>query len=107
MIKYANAREVLIRKIKKVRSCIVCDRCGKEISCLDPRGLYYQVTIGHDDWGAESCESIEKFDICPECIAGFTEQYLKDNDDSDTAYINILTAIAWPKEEYSEVEVRI
>lgn len=105
MIKYANSREVLIRKLKRVRTCIVCDRCGKEINCLDPRGLYYRVTTGHHDWGAESCESVEKFDICPECITGFTGQYLKDNDDSDTAYINILTEIAWPKEEYSEVEV--
>ena len=105
MIKYANSREVLIRKIKRVRTCIVCDRCGNEINCLDPRGLYYRVTTGHHDWGAESCESTENFDICQECIADFTGQYLKDNNDSDTAYINIITEIAWPKEEYSEVEV--
>lgn len=83
---------------EKVRECIgiECDNCGKVIygdtlgySYYDR--IYYEVTTSHNDWGNDSCESIQHFDICPDCITDFVDRYFKKakKDDISTARIEI------------------
>lgn len=90
-----EAEEVVCKKRRKVLG-IKCDKCGKEISPYQFAGdesKYYRVMTGHHEWGNDSCESIEYKDICPECIAKFVDEYLKNGRDS--AYIEIETEHVW------------
>ena len=52
---------------------------------------YYYVTTAHNDWGNDSCDSIEHYDICPNCINNFVADYLGDENASPSAYIEIET----------------
>ncbi len=80
-----------IEKIEhKLCEYIRCDNCNKKI--IDEE-KYFEVTTGHHDWGNDSCESIEHLDICEKCINKFSENYLKENKESNTAYIEIETEI--------------
>lgn len=62
---------------------IRCDWCEKVIEApsslvdqMDDKFKYYTVTTGHYDWGYESIESVQHFDICPDCILEFVKNYL-------------------------------
>ena len=83
--------EKIYRKKRKVTG-IRCDKCGEIIPVYNHRecdkSIYYRVMTGHRDWGNDSCESIEHFDICPKCINAFTTEYLN-NTEYDSAYIEI------------------
>ena len=52
---------------------------------------YYNVTTGHRDWGHDSCDSIEHYDICPRCINKFVADYLGNENSGLSAYIEIET----------------
>lgn len=71
-------REYETRTITKqvcVKETICCDICKKEID----KG-YWELTTGHHDWGNDSCESIEHFDICSEdCLRIKFDEYVKDS----------------------------
>ena len=80
---------------------IVCDKCNKEYKYKETgmfrehknEKRFYEVTIGHRDWGNDSCDSVEHFDFCCyDCLQKFFEEYFKDNE-SDTAYIDIRTEL--------------
>ena len=79
---------------------IKCDICGTIIeppskedrfNWMDEKYKYYEVTTGHHDWGNESCESVQHYDICPGCIDAFTNEYLKNKDSQRSGYIDIET----------------
>jgi hypothetical protein len=65
---------------------IVCDKCEKEYKYKET-GIYrehknekkfYEVTIGHRDWGNDSCDSIEYLDFCCyDCLQNFLKNILK------------------------------
>jgi len=62
-----------IQVIKEVLVKTICDICGKEVPLN-----HYEVTTGHHDWGNDSIESIENFDICSdECLKEQFNIYLK------------------------------
>ena len=88
------SNEVVEEVYKKKRKIvgIRCDKCDVVIPVYDYRepdkSMYYRVMTGHHDWGSESCESIEHFDICPKCINEFATGYLNNNK-YDNAYIEI------------------
>lgn len=88
-----EVKEIVYRKTKELVG-IKCDICGKLIP-VDKRGYkndkckYFEVTTGHNDWGSESCESIEHRDICPECVSGFVAEYLANAE--GTEYIEVET----------------
>lgn len=75
-------------KTEKIMTCEkrYCDICEKEIT-----DHHWEITTGHCDWGAESCESVEYFDICsPECLRKAFENYIEEsNDDMNTQYVEI------------------
>ena len=59
-----------------VKETRYCDVCNKEI-----KGSYWQLTTHHNDWGNDSIESYEYFDVCSkECMREKFEEYLEDSD---------------------------
>lgn len=66
---------------------IKCDICGKIIKeeiDKTPTGAafktkrYYYVRTGHDDWGNDSVDSIESFDVCSEeCLSKKFNEYIE------------------------------
>ena len=55
----------------------VCDICQKKIES----DSYWKLTTHHNDWGNDSHESYEYFDVCSKkCLAEKFEEYLKDSD---------------------------
>lgn len=92
--------EEVIRKKRKVEG-IECDICNRIIQAdgdyrTVEKRQYFRVTTGHNDWGNDSCESIEHRDICPECINKFVAEYLGKNQNNGSNYINIETDYAYP-----------
>jgi hypothetical protein len=52
---------------------IKCDICGKEID-----GKFWILTTSHEDWGNDSVDSVEYFDICStECINKALNDYIE------------------------------
>lgn len=89
-------------KVTKTVTGIECDICKRIIPTkpLRPNTYekYYFVTTGHRDWGNDSCDSVEMYDICPNCIVKFTSDYLAKSR-SYTAHIEIETEAAYPEKE--------
>lgn len=83
---------------------IICDRCKRVINKsfgIDfinetdkhhPVDMtsWYRVTNGHNDWGNDSCESVENFDICLKCITDVYDEYVeRSHSIFNTEYIEI------------------
>lgn len=59
---------------------IKCDICGKEIA-----GQFWRLTTHHHDWGNDSIDSYEYFDLCSrECINKALDDYINDCKASNT-----------------------
>lgn len=71
--------ETITHEVKTVK-CKKCDVCGKEFT-----GNYWELCTHHDDWGNDSCESYEYFDLCSEdCVKQKLERYFKECKYSNT-----------------------
>jgi hypothetical protein len=104
-IKLSDGKKIKCYRIEQTEDGIECDICGKFIkadgdwnSRKDRK--YCVVRTGHNDWGHDSCESVESKDICPECIGKFITDYLKNG--SNTAWIEIETMITYPRKHWKE-----
>lgn len=90
-------RKVMREVEETVSSVGICDICGEKFN-YDTRyriASYYHIVTGHNDWGNDSCESVESRDACcDECLSIFTQEWLKNEDviRSNTAYIEIKKA---------------
>ena len=72
-----------------VEEIMYCNICKKKI---EKGSGYWDVTTGHYDWGNDSHESIEHFDICSEnCLMIKLTEYSVDSgkDDYNTKYIEV------------------
>lgn len=54
------------KRVTKVKNVVIdektiCDECGKEI---DTEKGYFKLNTFHSDWGTDSGDSYESFDIC-------------------------------------------
>lgn len=67
-----------------------CDVCGHEI----PKGTkYWRLTTSHGDWGNDSCESFEHFDLCSlGCIQTKLNHYLHECEGSYTQEFDLTQA---------------
>lgn len=74
-----------IKKEYEVKTHTVTERvCVKETTCCDvcEREIetntgYWTLVTGHNDWGNDSYESIENFDICSEdCLRKKFDEYV-------------------------------
>ena len=84
-----DTKEVICRKVRKLEG-IKCDICHNELrvpyskdgQCTRPYPQYFKVTTGHNDWGNDSIESYEYFDVCSsECLRKKFEEYVEDSGD--------------------------
>lgn len=72
-----------------VKETIHCDICK---SIIDDNGAYWRLTTGHHDWGNDSVDSIEYFDICSEaCLRKKFDEYTRESgeDDWNTMYFKV------------------
>jgi hypothetical protein len=57
-----------VTEFKEVTTGYKCDVCRKEIESKHFPDEWYRFSHGHGDWGNDSFESVEYFDVCsPEC----------------------------------------
>ena len=73
---------------------IICDCCRKVIAKTEENKsinvTYYEVTTGHNDWGNDSCDSIEKFYYCSEqCLHKAFMNYYLAKGKVGSAYFNV------------------
>ena len=89
-----------IKREYEVKTHTVTERvCGKEtMHCdvcngvIDGNKAYWELTTGHHDWGNDSCESIEHFDVCSEsCLMKKFSEYVKESgsDHYNTMYFKV------------------
>lgn len=84
----AKIKEIQERDLEYMR----CDKCNKKINFYND---YYWITTGHGDWGNDSVDSIEHYDICKDCVNDFIIDYMNSNrmQNSNTAYIEVESEI--------------
>lgn len=57
-----------------IKETMYCDVCSEVIN---KQGQHWEVTTGHHDWGNDSVDSIENFDICsPSCLREKLNEYI-------------------------------
>lgn len=87
-------REIKENRVEEIEVVIgkqcFCDVCGKLIKKTSEKkveyciGDYWTLTTGHHDWGLDSVDSIEEFDLCSrDCIQKKLDEYLKDCSGTD------------------------
>ena len=72
-----------------VGETMYCDVCKKEI---EKGNGYWEVVTGHHDWGNDSCESVESFDVCSDvCLMMKFGEYIdrSGGDKYNTEYIEV------------------
>lgn len=52
-----------------------CDKCKREIK---DKEIYYEIYTHHHDWGNDSIDSYENFDLCNDCYLSFIGEYFKE-----------------------------
>lgn len=63
------------------KETLICDICDKEIPY---RCGYWHLVTQHHDWGNDSIESIESFDVCSkDCMNEKYNEYMNDSGESD------------------------
>lgn len=91
-----ETKEVITAKVRALEG-MKCDVCGRIILPKQGRqaeNKYYEVATGHFDWGNDSFESRENYDICPICVNNFISDYLAKGKGSE--YIEVNTEYCHP-----------
>lgn len=74
--KYEVKEHVVTERVL-VEEKMFCDICSKEIP---KESEYWRVSTHHSDWGGDSYESFEKFDVCSaECLMTKFNEYAKES----------------------------
>lgn len=94
---YLKTEEVMVSQKR------YCDVCGAEI-----KGPHWSITTGHNDWGNDSCDSVEYYDACSRsCFNKLIDDYINKTDDRLTSqYFEIehrLSAMAQGDVRYDEM----
>lgn len=51
---------------------------------------YFELTTGHREWGNDTIDSIEYFDLCSyDCVHEKFEEWKKENENSHAAYFEL------------------
>ena len=76
--------ETITHKVNIVKA-IKCDVCGKEFT-----GKYWRLITHHNDWGNDSIDSLEYYDLCSrECIDKRLDIYIKECTKSNTQHFEL------------------
>lgn len=84
-----EVKEHVVTERVLVGKTMFCDICNKEI---EKGHGYWDVHTCHNDWGNDSCESHEYFDVCSiECLKVKFNEYAEEssNDDYNTMEIRV------------------
>lgn len=89
-------RKIVYKKVtvdKRVCTKLKCDMCGKDIPWHEK---FYHTTMWHSDWGNDSVDSVEEFDLCSdECLYEFLGENWKELKEAHkTAYIDIKSEVS-------------
>lgn len=80
---YETKTHIITEKVL-VKETTYCDVCKREITA----NSFWKLTTHHNDWGNDSIESYEYFDICSaDCLREKFNEYVKD---SDSKYPNTM-----------------
>lgn len=95
MITRTTEKKLVLQELTVGGLC-TCDICGKTIyEFVDGKCCkhdeYWSLTTGHNDWGNDSCESVESLDLCSkECCVKALEKYLDEYSGSrNTGYFEL------------------
>ena len=76
--------ETVTREVNKVTH-LKCDICGKVFT-----GPYWIANVHHNDWGNDSVDSYNNFDLCgKDCVEVMFQKYMNDCKDSGTQYLSL------------------
>ena len=78
-LKLSTETQEIIYKRRRLVEGVECDVCKKIITPKDwksPECRYFHIITGHHDWGNDSIDSIEHYDVCPHCVGKFMTDYL-------------------------------
>ena len=66
-----------VKTTKQITEKVTCDVCGETIADKNNRyAEYWTLVTGHNDWGNDSCESYEDFDLCSkDCVQEKLNEY--------------------------------
>lgn len=85
------------RKTRETCNCDICEKLIFERSLVDSEELpenniqvgYWKVHTGHHDWGTDSGDSYEYYDVCSEeCLTKLFDEY---KNRSKSKYSNVLS----------------
>jgi len=77
-MKRKKYEEKMVKQRVAVETKVYCDVCGKEIT-RDNKDAGYDVQTHHSDWGNDSVDSFEYFDLCSiECLTKHMNEYFND-----------------------------
>lgn len=96
---------------------IICDCCKKVIFDKDNidefikgrynKIKYYEVSTGHNDWGNDSIDSFENYDLCSdECLGKKIDEFLKENKGSYTGFFRIFTNSIFIDRDTKEFDIK-
>lgn len=95
MITRTTEKKLVLQELTVGGLC-TCDICGKTIyEFVDGKcrkhDEYWSLTTGHNDWGNDSCDSVESLDLCSkECCIKALEKYLDEYSGSrNTGYFEL------------------
>lgn len=72
-----ETKEHVVTEQVLVEEKLICDICEHEIK---RRRGYWHVTTHHSDWGNDSCESYEEFDVCSvDCLKDKFNDYCEES----------------------------
>ena len=92
--KYEVKERVVTERVL-IEEKMFCDICGKEIP---KKSEYWRVSTHHSDWGNDSCESVEHFDVCSQiCLMNKFAEYIdeSDKDNNNTMYFEVERDYWW------------
>lgn len=91
-----------------------CDRCGRHLWHHTKDGHkkpglgsaeYYNIVTVHHDWGRDSIESVETYDVCIRCAKKMFEEYIEDSyDKTNSLYFECSHERTWDEIEEEKEE---
>jgi len=76
--------ETVTKEMNKVTH-LKCDICGKIFT-----GPYWIASVHHNDWGNDSIDSYEGYDLCSEnCVGIVFQKYMNDCKHSNTQFLSL------------------
>lgn len=78
-----------VTEFKEITVGIKCDVCGKIHKCSYIPDEWHNISMHHNDWGNDSVDSYESFDVCsPKCYITKLKECVKELDGRHSAEVD-------------------